>query len=384
MLVKIFKIVSSVILMGILVLLIIKRDLYVLVEDRARDAFNTSPSLHEAPSVPVASDLLIEQATSSITTAPPSAKVVESPALVTPSSKEVTSIPKDTAYMKMVESTSDTDESYRPVVSPCKVTMGFKIGTFDTRFGISKAEFIKEIQESAKVWGETIDKQLFVYDENGSLTINLIFDERQARTVDISYFALEIENAKTSAQEIKDSYEREKDTYLQEGEVYTKDSEAFKALTKSYEDKVAEYNTRGGATRSEYDAMMLELAKLQTEAKTLDERRQKLLLDMEAINAKVIKYNEFVAYINGLIKKSNSLGAKKFTEGRFSPSTNTIDIYQFSDRVKLRRVIIHELGHVLGINHNENVYSIMYSVNSGKSTELSKEDLASLKEACPQ
>jgi predicted Zn-dependent protease len=103
---------------------------------------------------------------------------------------------------------------------------------------------------------------------------------------------------------------------------------------------------------------------------------------MDAINANVVKYNEFVVYVNTLIRKSNSLGAKKFTEGRFNPNTNTIDVYQFSDRLKLKRVITHELGHALGINHNENIRSIMYSVNSGTTTMLSKEDMAALKDVC--
>lgn len=108
-----------------------------------------------------------------------------------------------------------------------------------------------------------------------------------------------------------------------------------------------------------------------------------LLSLMESINAKIRRYNEFVAYINTLIKQSNSLGAKKFTEGRFDPNNNTIDIFQYNDTNKLLRVMAHELGHVLGINHNKNVASIMYSMNSATTTELSREDREALQEVCP-
>ena len=91
-----------------------------------------------------------------------------------------------------------------------------------------------------------------------------------------------------------------------------------------------------------------------------------------------------MAYINDLIAKSNAAGGSSFTEGRFTPRTNTIDIYQFNDMNKLRRVLTHELGHVLGINHNENVYSIMFSSNSATTTVLSNEDIEALFEVCPK
>jgi predicted Zn-dependent protease len=89
-----------------------------------------------------------------------------------------------------------------------------------------------------------------------------------------------------------------------------------------------------------------------------------------------------VAYINTLIKKSNSIGSRTFTEGKFTPAINAVDIYQYADEVKLKRVLMHEFGHVIGIGHVKNVMSIMYSFNSGTSTRLSEEDIAALKEIC--
>lgn len=382
MLVKIFKIITTLTLVAILVTLVTKRDLRVFVESTVEDVFTTNVAVNTQV-LTVEDQLLIEQTASTkkesgvivdLTRNPPSAPAV--------TKNELELMPKSTVYEETIESHSDTDESYRPIVSPCSVAMGFKVGEFDTRFGISKQEFINEIETGSKIWEDAIGKNLFMYSESGPLTINLIFDERQARTVDVGYLALEIENTKAAAENLKNTYEKDRITYEQNALSFTSDGETFKASYKIYEDKVATYNAQGGASQSEYDAMMTELARLQNESKLLEERRQKLLIDMDTINGHVVKYNELVSYINGLIKKSNSLGGKKFTEGRFVPSSNTIDIYQFNDRTKLRRVIAHELGHVLGINHNDNVYSIMYSVNSANSTNLTNEDITSLKVAC--
>ena len=293
-------------------------------------------------------------------------------------------VPTSTAatYEQLSEGTSDTDPTYRPAVSPCVSPVGYKIGTFDSRFGISREQFIKEVSQSASVWSDVINKTLFYYDEHGPLTINLIYDKRQATTIDVNYLVLEIENAKRNAESIREAYEQEKNIYSKDSEQLTKDIDIFQMQNKAYTAKVDTYNASGGAQKIEYDAMMMELAQLKQTAKSLDERKQAMQELALSINKKVVHYNEFVVYTNSLIKQSNALGAKKFTEGRFTPYTNTIDIYQYNDSIKLRRVLTHELGHVLGINHNKNAQSIMYSFNSATTTSLSKEDIHDLQSVC--
>lgn len=299
--------------------------------------------------------------------------------------KKVDEMPKKNVYVSMQEGHSDTDESYRPTISPCSRTMGYKIGTFDTHFGIKEDTFKDEIDKAQALWGNQLQgKTLFTYSSTGELTINLIYDERQARTDDINNLALEIQNSKDTAATLKETYDAEKVIYIGDGEQLTKDSDAFKVRYDTYISKVEMYNSKGGAPQDEYNLMTKELAALKEESKQLSTRRDNLLAYMETINAKVNRYNELVVYINSLITKSNSLGAKKFTEGKFTPRTNTIDIYQYTDLIKLRRVITHELGHVLGINHNDNMRSIMYAVNSATTTELSAEDIQALLEVCPR
>ena len=281
-----------------------------------------------------------------------------------------------------VSSTSDTDESYVPSLSPCKTPMGYTIGVFDTKFGISKSTFMNEINMASSLWEKASGKKLFYYNENAPLTINLIYDERQQRTDEINNLSLEIENAKVSADALHDAYEQEKIVYNKDQDQLIKDTASFQERQKAYKAKVEAYNTSGGAQKMEYDAMMNELTVLKEDFASIEVRRASLLSFMEAINIKVAKYNEFVLYINDLVKRSNELGANKFTEGRFRPAVNVIDIYQYDNTTKLRRVIAHEFGHVLGINHTSNLYSIMYAMNTATTTELSQEDKQALSQVC--
>jgi hypothetical protein len=388
MFIRIFKAVTSLSLLAFFIVLINGREMTsvtknaqgLLAEKIASGEvlLHRNPKVSEIPPLPKG-EIIVKNTEQEVK---PSASSPSSTNQKSPTKEVVPTIQKSSVYVQMNEGTSDAEVSYKPLISPCVTPMGYKIGRFDTQFGISKELFIKELESASSLWNTSHGSTLFYYDENGPLTINLIYDERQAKTVDIGYLTLEIQNSKNAADTVQQSYEQEKIDYERDGERFTEDSKDFQARSKAYEAKVSEYNTKGGASASEYNAMMIELGTLKADASALDARRDDLNKRMTIINAKVAHYNQLIDYTNTLIKKSNSLGIKKFTEGRFSSANNTIDIYQYSDLAKLRRVLAHELGHALGIDHNSNISSIMYSVNSATTTMLSKEDLEALSAVC--
>lgn len=403
MLTKLFKLVTSLVLIAALSFLVIKRDIYLNPKKlspptqsergEAREPFEKNPKSiqaisqdHSQNTQATLPEVTQQETSKDISTSPQSIGIATTskkvPVLAVPSVTKSNATSNTNPYITMVKGSSDSEEFYKPTVSPCVTSMGYKIGTFDNHFGISKNLFIQEIDNASSLWGDAINKNLFYYNENGSLTINLIYDERQARTEDLGYLALDIDNAKKSAENLRQTYEQEKIEYKKAGEILNKDTDDFQIQYKAYGDKVTKYNSEGGAPRDVYESMQQELAALKQEVSVLEARRTALLTEMDSINRKIEKYNEFITYINSLVAKGNALGGVKFTEGKFSPRNNTIDIYEYSDNTKLRRVLTHELGHALGIDHNDNVYSIMYSVNSATTTALSKEDVRDLVKIC--
>lgn len=278
----------------------------------------------------------------------------------------------------------DTRDNYKKI-NPCVSTIKYKLGDFDSKFNISKKQFLEIVNESVLMWNDAVGKKLFEYDDTGSidsLSINLIYDERQRLTDYSKLMGAEIENTKNAALSMQVQYEDLKIIFEQRKNEYVQKVDIFNTEQKKYNDTVTSWNEKGGAPQNEYNTLVLEKERLQKESEALTITRDSLTVMLADINAKITKHNEFVAYANEKVDINNSTANKKFTEGNYSPSTNKISIYQFTDETKLRRVLAHEFGHALGIDHLKNKQSIMYAVNSATTTYLDNEDIQAVKDIC--
>src|SRR5436190_875481 len=65
---------------------------------------------------------------------------------------------------------------------PCRQPIAYSLGQFDTKFGISKTDFLSAVATAEAIWEKPIGKELFNYTPDGALKINLIYDARQDAT----------------------------------------------------------------------------------------------------------------------------------------------------------------------------------------------------------
>ncbi len=270
---------------------------------------------------------------------------------------------------------------------PCRYPISYSIGTFDEKFGIKKEDFLKTIKDAESMWETSINKDLFVYKENGSLKINLIFDERQQTTTELKKIENSVENTRDNYDALKIEYDKLVGVYDQNKKQYDVRLFAFEDRKDAYDAEVSRVNSRGGGNKETVAKLNAEKNILVAEMNALNSLQAKLNTDVKKINSLSETLNSLAKTLNLNVKKFNTIGSslgEEFEEGVYISDIEgrRIDVYQFEDRTKLVRLMAHELGHALGLDHNDDAKAIMYRLNNGVNEKLTPTDLKDLKALC--
>jgi hypothetical protein len=272
---------------------------------------------------------------------------------------------------------------------PCGQPITYSLGSFDERFNISKEEFIRVANIAENTWGESISKQLFTYVSNGSgdLKINLIYDARQEASQKLKEIGITVNDSKASYDDLNSKYDTMRADYLNLKAEFESRIVLFQNRQNAYEKEVTYFNANGGASKDDFDRLNTEKNYLNTELIEINKLQAGLNSEVGNINALVIVLNRLASSLNIEVNKFNTIGTSlggEFEEGTYQegPAGKEIDIYQFNDEGKLVRVLTHEFGHALGLDHLENPKAVMYRLNNGVNEKLTADDITALKNRC--
>lgn len=249
---------------------------------------------------------------------------------------------------------------YQSSAAICPVPLSYRIGEVDPAFELSFDEAKERVVKAEQQWEESVNRELFVYDEEAEFTVNFIFDERQEESNAEERQRRFLDGQLAENEELFAAIEFAQQEYDALSQRYETRVSNYEARLSTYNQTVQKFNDRGGAPETEFQALEEERTALEEEAAALEvmvgdinELAARINRLSDEGNRLINAYNQDVEFYN-----ENFGFAREFTQGDFQG--DQINIYEFSSDNELQTVLLHEFGHALGIGHVAASSSVMY------------------------
>lgn len=269
--------------------------------------------------------------------------------------------------------------------TPCVAPIAYRLAQIDDRFGLTRDEVIEALRHAEALWERAAGRDLFTPSPTATLTVNLVYDERQQTTQTAERLQRSMREAQASHAAVGRSYPDWRATYDGRARDFQDAHAAYEGRAQAYNAQVQQWNARGGAPRDVQASLEAERSHLELRRRQLETDRAALEELAATVRSLADKGNAFAAAHNRDVTTFNALyGApRQFHKGEFDG--REITVFEFHDARDLTLLLAHELGHALGLGHVTEPAAVMHAVEGGQSVEpldLAAADLAALKTRC--
>jgi len=277
--------------------------------------------------------------------------------------------------------------SFMGAAKPCQEPITYRLGKVDERFNLPREEFRTAVKIATAMWGKPFSRDFFREEADGAIEINLLYDYRQEATDRLKKLNYKIDGSKSSYEELKSRLENLRAEYEQKKAGLNSDFNAYNAKVNAFNADTESWNRRGGVPQSVHTRLMKEKEELAALSDNLRIRQEESKTLVDTINSVVVVINEIASNNNLDLVDQQNIGntlGREFCEGvyEYKNGKRSITIYQYDNEYRLVRVLAHEFGHALGLNHTKSGDAVMYHLIQSDLLELSPDDIAALKSRC--
>lgn len=230
------------------------------------------------------------------------------------------------------------------LAGPCDKSITYRVGEVDAGYGLSQEQFLERIAEGNQIWSKVVGKNLFTYNPQGKIVINLIYSDRQSMADKLNSLGNKLNTGKQSL-----------DSSIAEYDNLKAD---FEKKLQAFNTEIENWNKLGGAPTEIFNQLNNQQEELKTEADKLNQMAASL-------NLSARKYNLGVGQFKESAKNFKQALSIKPEAGVYNSSIPQIDIYLTSSQKELVHTLAHEMGHALGLSHLDDPQSIMYQYTNG-------------------
>lgn len=245
-------------------------------------------------------------------------------------------------------------------LTECPEPVVYRIGMVAPEFNVTQAELRQTLAQAEAFWDNSSGLNLFEYGEEGKLTLNFIYDERQAYQAASSPKLQLLKQSQAKLDPLVAERSELESAYGELAASFEADKEVYAEKLATYTNEVRYWNQKGGTTPAAY----AELAEQRT---WLEGEQKRLQTEKELINSLATEFNDFNDNLNASLIEHNALAAE-FNEpfaGReqfvaADAGKYGFNIYQFDSLEELETLITPLMSRYVGAEINNGLSFIKF------------------------